>query len=319
MTGTGGIDVVVRFAGDVPAPERDGLLSTLHAAGATASAGWDLGYRGPASSQQRVVALLSLAADITDIGAAAAAELGHAVSGFLRAVAPPDEAACAELVERPSQRAWRLRATDSPLAFHQLRLAAAQAPADGPASWNGTSWSDEPAGSGRPAAFVSYAHDNGKHNADVLAFCEVLAAAGIEPRLDRYHLERRRDWQLWATTQLTSADFILVMASEDCRLVGDGQNAPQDNRGLQAEMRTLRELYVSDTATWQPRILPVVLPGQRPEQIPLFLQPWTADHYRIEEISPDGLADLLSVLHGRPPYRTPPVGPVPGLPPHGRA
>jgi hypothetical protein len=43
-----------------------------------------------------------------------------------------------------------------------------------------------------------------------------------------------------------------------------------------------------------------VLPGHSPAEIPLFLQPWTKDHYIVPELTADGLAELLSLLHRHP-------------------
>ena len=47
---------------------------------------------------------------------------------------------------------------------------------------------------------------------------------------------------------------------------------------------------------WTKKILPVVLPGQVPDDIPLSFLPGTADYYEITSITEDGAADLLNVL-----------------------
>ncbi|MBO3748456.1 TIR domain-containing protein [Streptosporangiaceae bacterium NEAU-GS5] len=157
----------------------------------------------------------------------------------------------------------------------------------------------------RPRAFVSYAHESEDHRADVLAFCEFLASGGVDVRLDRWHLEARRDWQLWATRQILDADFVIVVASEQCRAVGDGARATDANLGLRSEMRLLRELYHADPETWTRRVLPVVLPGHAVTEIPLFLQPRTADHFMVTSLTPAGADDLLRILFGRPSLRPP--------------
>ena len=148
----------------------------------------------------------------------------------------------------------------------------------------------------------------------MLRLCEVLAASGVEPRLDRWYLEERRDWQLWATRQITESDYVIVIASEGCRLVGDGKIDPGLNLGLQSEMRLLRELYHADNEQWTKRILPVVLPGHRIDDIPLFLQPHTADHFVLPEITAAAAEGLLRVLHRNPAFRPPPTGPAHGPP-----
>lgn len=166
-----------------------------------------------------------------------------------------------------------------------------------------------------PTVFVSYAHESAQHKRDVLTFCELLAAARVEVRMDRWDLEERKDWQVWATRQILDSDFVVVVASPICRLVGDGGGRAGDNRGLHSEMRTLRELYHSETGNWMRRILPAVLPGRAVDEIPLFLQPHTADHFRIEELTPDGIEDLLRVIFKKPPFLRPPLGSSPDLPP----
>src|SRR6202142_1190289 len=275
-TAAGEPALIVSFAQGVEDGVRTELLCYLREARLPASAGWDLGYRGPEDGSPRVLALANLMAEVSDISANAISGLGMAVSRWLRSVSQPDDPAFADLIAQPSQHVWRLSPTDTPLAYGLLKQAAAGAAHDVPLAWDGLTWSGEEPDIPPPAVFVVYAHESGQHKADVLALCEILAANGVAPRLDRWYLDERRDWQLWATSQIMTADYILVIASESCRLVGDGTNAAGTHLGLQAEMRTLRELYQSDIHEWTRRILPVVLPGRSIDEIPIFLQPRTA-------------------------------------------
>jgi hypothetical protein len=155
-----------------------------------------------------------------------------------------------------------------------------------------------------PKVFVSYAHESGAHKAAVLALATVLRDAGVDVVLDVWSDDARLDWYVWAIRQLTAADHVLVIASERYRATGDG-NAPNlENRGLQSEAALLRELVHADRATWLPKVLPVVLPGHTVDQIPLFLQPHTASHYRVNSITTAGADELLRVIR-REPRRTP--------------
>jgi len=167
----------------------------------------------------------------------------------------------------------------------------------------------------RPRVFVSYAHDSAAHKEDVLCFCEFLVEVGIDAHLDQWYLHERRDWQRWASTQIRHADFVIVIASPVCRLVGNGSVAFNVHRGLQSELRLLYELYHADPETWTRRVLPVVFSGRSVDDIPLFLQPRTADHYCISEFSLDGADELLRILTRQPPYRRPVQGNLPILPP----
>lgn len=155
-----------------------------------------------------------------------------------------------------------------------------------------------------PKVFVSYAHESGAHKAAVLALATVLRDAGVDVVLDVWSDDARLDWYVWAIRQLTAADHVLVIASERYRATGDG-NAPNlENRGLQSEAALLRELVHADRAAWLPKVLPVVLPGHTVDQIPLFLQPYTASHYRVNSITAAGADELLRVIR-REPHRTP--------------
>ena len=81
--------------------------------------------------------------------------------------------------------------------------------------------------------------------------------------------------------------------------------ASDDGRGAQYEASLLRELLGADRRTWEPRMLPVVLPGRSVEEIPLFLQPHTATHYIVSDLTEHGVGELLAVLRNQPRHRTP--------------
>jgi len=147
-----------------------------------------------------------------------------------------------------------------------------------------------------PNVFVSYAHDSQPHKRRVRRLCELLARSGIDIRVDCWAAGERRDWHVWATRQILEADFVIIIASPACLRVGDGSANPGAHPGLQSEMRTLRELYHRDPDTWTKKMLPVVLPGRSVNEIPLFLQPYTADHFIVPSFTAAGMKDLLRVI-----------------------
>ena len=63
------------------------------------------------------------------------------------------------------------------------------------------------------------------------------------------------------------------------------------------------------------RFVPVVLPGGSAEDIPVWLAPASAAHYRVSEFTVAGAEDLLRVVTGQPAVLVPDLGPVPVLPP----
>jgi hypothetical protein len=189
-------------------------------------------------------------------------------------------------------------------------------PGPGSALASAATASAPPSASAPPArVFISYAHDDEPHKESVRALAELLLRCGLDVHMDRWDLDQRRDWYQWASGQVLQADFVVVVASPQCRLAGDWKVENTRNRGLQSEMALLRELLHSDRAGWRPRLLPVVLPGGSVSDIPLFLQPQTADHYLVEELSERGAEDLLRALTRQPAYQRPEPGKPLILPP----
>lgn len=172
-----------------------------------------------------------------------------------------------------------------------------------------------PRSGGRPRVFICYAHDSEEHKAQVRRLGTFLAQNGMDVTMDAWSEDERQDWQQWATRSIRNADFVLVIASPKCRKVGDGDSAADEHRGLRSELNILRELYHSEPDVWPKRILPVVLKGRSVSEIPLFLQPRTADHYVVEDFTITGAEDLLRHLTGQPRHVPPPPGEAPTLPP----
>lgn len=167
-----------------------------------------------------------------------------------------------------------------------------------------------------PKVFISYIHDSPEHCESVREFATFLRSGqGIDAVLDQWVTERRQDWQAWAMRNILESDFVIVVASEGYRRVGDGFGPNDRNLGGQAEAATLRDLLQGNREDWTRKLLPVVLPGHRIEEIPQFLQPRAADHYIIESFTPEGTDELLRHLTRQPRHLLPPLGKPPVLPP----
>ncbi|WP_285502899.1 SEFIR domain-containing protein [Actinokineospora sp. NBRC 105648] len=162
---------------------------------------------------------------------------------------------------------------------------------------------------------MSYAHDTPEHKRTVRALAEFLVQRGMDVDLDQWADVARIDWGSWAVEGMSKADFVLVVASPDYQRVGDGVGPTLANRGVQAETAVLRDLLHGDRQTWLSKLLPVLLPGHDVEEIPLFLQPRDATHYRVTSIDDRGAEDLLRVLTGQPARVRPDLGTRPVLPP----
>lgn len=176
-----------------------------------------------------------------------------------------------------------------------------------------TSTDDVPAGS--PRVFISYAHDTAQHKKQVLAFASLLRTElGIDAHLDEWYADERRDWSEWALQQLESADYVLAIASPRFRERADGQGDATEGRGSRHEGALMRDKMTEDRATWLRKILPVVLPGGYIADIPRFLLPYTATHYLIPSLTPDGVLELRRMLVRQPRHRLPPLGTPAPLP-----
>jgi hypothetical protein len=145
--------------------------------------------------------------------------------------------------------------------------------------------------------FVSYAQESPAHKAAVAELCQFLLAKGVDVRFDQQDLHGRRNWDEWTNTEILRADYVLVIASPDYRAAGNGElDDDNQRRGVASEYRRLADLLHRYRSEWTKKILPVVLPGRSPDDIPLSFLPGTADYYKVSSITDDGAADLLKVL-----------------------
>ncbi|WP_284746805.1 SEFIR domain-containing protein [Amycolatopsis sp. RTGN1] len=165
-------------------------------------------------------------------------------------------------------------------------------------------------GAGKPPrVFITYSHDDERHRDLVREFATFLrAGAGIDVRLDQWADDGRRDWSLWAIEQLTEADFVLVIASPDYKRRAEGTEVPHLGRGAQFEAAMIRDNITQDLPRATRRILPVVLPGRRIEEIPTFLNAHSTTRYEIKEFTPAGVAELLVAFTGVPRFAVPEIG-----------
>ncbi|MEU0792196.1 SEFIR domain-containing protein [Amycolatopsis sp. NPDC005961] len=167
-----------------------------------------------------------------------------------------------------------------------------------------------------PRVFITYSHDDERHRVLVREFATFLRAdVGIDVRLDQWADDGRRDWSLWAIDQLAEADFVLVIASPDYKRRAEGTEEPHLGRGAQFEAAMIRDNITQDLPRATRRILPVVLPGRRVDEIPSFLNAHSTTHYEIKEFTPDGVAELLVAITGVARFSLPDIGTFAGAPP----
>ncbi|GAA4531041.1 SEFIR domain-containing protein [Amycolatopsis samaneae] len=164
-----------------------------------------------------------------------------------------------------------------------------------------------------PKVYVSYARDSARHVEQVVRFAGFLRErAGIETLVDEWETAARRDRVAWISEEYTGAEFVLVIVSPEYgRLAGSGLT--------QLENALINNDLGRDVREATRRILPVVLPDQSVDDIPPTLLPYSATKYVVDDLTLDGIRDLVRVIYGAPEHVKPPLGPflppVPGVDP----
>ncbi|MFD5823846.1 SEFIR domain-containing protein [Lentzea sp. NPDC060358] len=167
-----------------------------------------------------------------------------------------------------------------------------------------------------PKVFIAYAQDSPAHKNAVRSLADLLRSYGVDAEIDQYAEETRQDWNEWAHRLVTESDFVIIVASPRMKAVGDGTAPADQNRGVQAEMTVIRDLLQRDRPKWTKKILPVVLPGGTIDELPDFVGPYALSHYRVEDLTLDGIDTLLRLITSQPRVSRPPLGELPKLPPH---
>jgi hypothetical protein len=163
--------------------------------------------------------------------------------------------------------------------------------------------------------FISYAHDDAAHEERVRRFWLFLRGQGVDARLDLAVAGRRVDWAEWMTREVRDADRVLVIASPEYKRRAEGDVRPDEGRGVQWEVRLIRDVVYADQRAGLERVLPVVLPGCSADDLPLWLAPASVAHYVVSDFTVPGSEALLRLLTGQPFEIVPSLGVVPVLPP----
>ncbi|WUH91759.1 toll/interleukin-1 receptor domain-containing protein [Streptomyces sp. NBC_00433] len=151
-----------------------------------------------------------------------------------------------------------------------------------------------------PRIFISYAHeDDGVHAEQVSVFWQMLRAEGIDARLDQPAARAPQDWPQWMQNEYRKADFIVVVASPAYKRRAEGTETEGVGRGVAWEARLLRREIYEHPTTWYLRILRVILPGTRVEDLPDFLGGHDVTHYAIDPAIPTDAELLLDYLKSR--------------------
>ncbi|WP_309113150.1 SEFIR domain-containing protein [Saccharothrix sp.] len=169
-------------------------------------------------------------------------------------------------------------------------------------------------GPAAPRVLISYAKDHEHHIGRVVEFAGLLRRqAGIDVVLDLWDRTEHRDWSEWFAAELDAASYVLVVGSPEYRRLSDHPVASDTVTALQVSM--LKQRLYGDRDRWLRRVLPVVLPGGGPDELPDFLSPATVRPYAVPWISLAGVEELCRVLTGQPAHLKPALGETVAGPP----
>jgi hypothetical protein len=159
---------------------------------------------------------------------------------------------------------------------------------------------------------ISYDHETETpaHRANVLAFCGLLRAEGLDVHIDADVEGERQDWSLWMTHEIVAADRVLMVVSPRYRLRFEADAPIGGGRGVEIEAKIIREEIARDPAGSLRKFVPVLLPGAAVVDIPTLLQPYTATHWRVPELTGQGAADLVRLLRRLPHAPSAPPAPT---------
>ena len=155
---------------------------------------------------------------------------------------------------------------------------------------------------------ISYAHGGQDDDDLVRQFWTILRREGIDARIDLTAAAERQFWPRWMNEQIQAADYVLVVVSPRYKALTEAADVV--GLGVPWEARQLQELLYARFGEGLRRVVPVVLPGYGPEDIPHWLYPAGGTSYAIAELTSEGIDALMRMLTAQPLYLDVPIGEV---------
>lgn len=143
--------------------------------------------------------------------------------------------------------------------------------------------------------FVSYSHDSDEHKDNVLGLCNQLAGDGLTCVIDQELISPEEGWPRWMIRQIESADFVLVVATEEYerRFLGKREGA---GKGANWEGTIItQEIY--EQYCRNKKFVPIVFRDTDAQHIPIFLK--SATHFNVTVLNQ--YLQLIRLLTGQPP------------------
>ncbi|WP_349271384.1 SEFIR domain-containing protein [Mycolicibacterium parafortuitum] len=161
-----------------------------------------------------------------------------------------------------------------------------------------------------PRVFVSYSYDSDDHRRRVLDLTNELRSYAVDARIDRFsETPPPPSWPHWMYSEIQSADFVLLVCTENYQRKLLGDERPVSGGGVHWEGAIITEhAYRSDTA----KFIPLVLSSRDIPHIPYFL--CSTSFYEIDTLNWGGLEQLLRRIYNEPEIKPRKLGRRPTFP-----
>jgi len=121
-----------------------------------------------------------------------------------------------------------------------------------------------------PRIFISYSHDSREHEQRVLELANRLRRDGLDCVIDRYFVMPQESWLGWMAEQVSHADFVLVVCTENYWRRFEEKPGAVSGAGAKWEGSILRqELYEAESGN---TYIPVIFSAVDVNYIPLALK-----------------------------------------------
>jgi TIR domain len=160
-----------------------------------------------------------------------------------------------------------------------------------------------------PRVFFSYSHDSAKHKKWVLDFSTTLRNRGVDAVLDQWDLIPGDDLPHFMETQLSSANFVLMICTEK---YVEKANAGEGGVGYEKMIITSSMLSKIDSS----KVIPIIR-QLGTDHRPTFLRTKLYINFSNDSDFEYNIDDLLRVLLNSPLYEKPEIGKNPFKPMEG--
>jgi len=151
--------------------------------------------------------------------------------------------------------------------------------------------------------FISYTKSNNQHQDWVKAVGTYLRRAGVDARLDIWHLRPGMDVAQWMCNELDMADRVLLICDELYAQKADGRHG-----GVGWEIRVIQGDLLQSQATNPDKFVPIVVTEETTGGMPWFIKSVYCLHWPPSQRDDPSLFEELVRIIYRAQEEAPPLG-----------